>query len=131
MSEHMVCSMQTMHLSSIKISTISKQTKLSFHLSPFTKEYHWVCPKWFLSLWCIRHKQCTYLALKLTLSPNKRCKIPYDARHLVVPSGESKLISEHMVCSMQAMHLSCIIFSTISKETEPSFHLSLFSLEYQ
>ena len=62
--------MQFVHLSCIN-STISKQSKLSFHLSPFTQEYHRVHPKWFLSLWCIRRKLCTYLAPKLTLSPNR------------------------------------------------------------
>ena len=44
------------------------QTELS--LEPFTKEYHRVRPKWFLILWCIRCKLCTYLAPKLTMSPN-------------------------------------------------------------
>jgi hypothetical protein len=67
----MVRSMQFVHLSCIKISTISKQTKLSFHLSLFTQEYHRMHQKWFLSLWCIRHKPCTYLAPKLTLSPKR------------------------------------------------------------
>jgi hypothetical protein len=67
----MVRSMQFVHLSCIKISTISKQSKLSFHLSPFTEEYHRVHSKWFLSLWCIRRKLCTYLAPKLALSPNR------------------------------------------------------------
>ena len=66
----MVCSMQTMRLSCIKIRTISKQTEPSFHLSLFTKEYHRVRPKWFLRLWCITCKLCTYLTSKLTLSPN-------------------------------------------------------------
>ena len=67
----MVRSMRFVHLSCIKISTISKQSKLSFHLSTFTQEYHQVHPKWVLSLWCIRRKLCTYLAPKLTLSPNR------------------------------------------------------------
>ena len=67
----MVRSMQFVHLSCIKISTISKQRKLIFHLSPFTYDYHRVHPKWFLSLWCNRCKLCTYLAPKLTLSPNR------------------------------------------------------------
>ena len=58
-------------------------------------------PKWFLSLWCIRHKPCTYLAPKLTLSPNGPKQLPYDTRHLGVPSSASKLISEHMVRSME------------------------------
>ena len=65
----MVCSMQIVHLSCFKIRTISKQTEPRFHLSPFTQDYHRVHPKWFLSLWCIRRKLCTYLAPKLTLSP--------------------------------------------------------------
>ena len=70
-SEHMVCSMQTVHLSCIQIGTIFKQTEQRFHLSHFTREYHRVHPKWFLSLRCIRRKLCTYLAPKLTLSPNR------------------------------------------------------------
>ena len=100
----MVHSMQFVHLSCIKISTISKQSKLSFHLSPFTQEYHQVHPKWYLSLWCIRRKLCTYLAPKLTLSPNspKRDSIWYTSLVVplgasTVPSSVSKLISEHMV----------------------------------
>jgi len=60
--------MQTVQLSCIKISTISEQTKSSLHLSLFNYKYHRVCLKWFLSLWCIRRKPCTYLLPKLTLS---------------------------------------------------------------
>jgi len=67
----MVRSIQFVHLSCIKISTISKQSKLSFQLSPFTKEYHRLHPKWYLSPWCIRRKLGTYLTPKLTLSPNR------------------------------------------------------------
>jgi hypothetical protein len=69
-SKHMVCSMQTMHLPCIRISTISKLTKPSFHWSLFTQEFQIVHPKWFLRLWCIRPKLCTYLALKLIMSTN-------------------------------------------------------------
>jgi len=60
--------MQTVQLSCIKISTISEQTKSSLHLSLFNYEYHRVCLNWFLSLWCIRRKLCTYLLPKLILS---------------------------------------------------------------
>ena len=67
----MVRSMQTVQLSCIKISTISKQTKSSLHLSLFNYEYHRVRLKWFLSLWRIRSKLCTYLLPKLTLSLNE------------------------------------------------------------
>ena len=70
-SKHMVCSMQIMHLPCIRISTISKLTEPSFHLSLFIQEYQILRPKWFLRLWCIRRKLCTYLALKLTMSTNE------------------------------------------------------------
>ena len=63
--------MQTVQLSCIKISTISEQTKSSLHLSLFNYEYHRVRLTWFLSLWCIRRKPCTYLLPKLTLSLNE------------------------------------------------------------
>jgi hypothetical protein len=62
---------QTMHLSCLKISTISKQTETSLHLSLVTKEYHRVCPNQFLSLWYVWCKPCTYLTLTLTLSPSE------------------------------------------------------------
>jgi hypothetical protein len=38
--EHVVRSVKTMQLCSVKISTISKQTKLSIHSSLITEEYH-------------------------------------------------------------------------------------------
>jgi hypothetical protein len=66
----MVRSAQFVHLSCVKISTISKRTETSFHLGLITKGYHWVCSKWFLSLWYIWRKPCTYLELRLVLSPN-------------------------------------------------------------
>jgi hypothetical protein len=66
----MVCSAQTVHLSYINISTISKRTESSFHMSIITLEYHRVCPKQFLSQWYIWRKPCTYLASRLPLSPN-------------------------------------------------------------
>jgi hypothetical protein len=52
-------------------------------------------------------------------------KISHDPRHLGVASGASKTISEPMVISAQTVHLSCVKISTIPKQTEMSFHLSL------
>jgi hypothetical protein len=66
----MVSSAQTVHLSCVKVSTISKRIESRFHLSLITMEYHWVRPKRFLSLSYVWHKLCTYLAPTLTLSPN-------------------------------------------------------------
>jgi hypothetical protein len=52
-------------------------------------------------------------------------EIPHDSRHLEVPSWASNTIYEPMVRSTQTMHQYCIKSSTISKRTEPSFHLRL------
>jgi hypothetical protein len=41
-SMHMVHLMQTVYLSCAEISTFSKQTQTSFHLTRVTKEYHLV-----------------------------------------------------------------------------------------
>ena len=54
-------------------------------------------PKRHLGLWYVGRKPCTNLALTLTPSPNGLNKIPHDPRHLGVPSGASKTISEPMV----------------------------------
>ena len=58
------------------------------------------------------------LALTLTPSPNGPNEIPHDPRHLGVPSGASKTISEPMVRFAQTMHLPYINTNTISKRTK-------------
>jgi hypothetical protein len=68
-SEAMIRSAQTVHQYYIMINTISKLTETSFHLTDVNYEYRRVSPKWFPCLWYIRHKRCTYLALRLMLSP--------------------------------------------------------------
>jgi hypothetical protein len=66
----MVHSAQTVHLSCVKISTISKRNKTSFHLSLVNLEYRLVRPKWFMTLWYVWRKSCIYLAPTLTPSRN-------------------------------------------------------------
>jgi hypothetical protein len=59
-----------MHLSWVKISTVSKWIKTSFFLSLINLEYQQVRPEWLLSLcyfWC---KPCTYRESRLTLAAN-------------------------------------------------------------
>jgi hypothetical protein len=89
-TEPMVRSAQTVHLSYVKISTISKWTETSFHLILVNLEYHRLHPKWFLTLWYVWRKQCTYLALTLTPSWNWPNVIPHEPHHLGVPSSSSK-----------------------------------------
>jgi hypothetical protein len=64
----MVCFAQTMHLSCTNTNTVSKQSKTRFHMTHVPEEFHRVCPKCLPSLWYVRHKPCTYLALRLALS---------------------------------------------------------------
>jgi hypothetical protein len=70
--EPMVRSVQTAHLSCTDSNSVSKRTEMRFHMTHVTYEFHSVHPKQFLSLWCIRCKLRTYLALwlALSLSPN-------------------------------------------------------------
>ena len=51
-------------------------------------------------------------------------------RHLGVPSGASKLISEPMVRLAQTVHLSCFEANTFSKLTETSLHLTHVTYEF-
>jgi hypothetical protein len=67
-SEPMLCSTETVHLSCVKISTISKRTELS--LEPHHLGVRSGRPKWVLGRWYVWRKLYTYLALTLTLSPN-------------------------------------------------------------
>jgi hypothetical protein len=59
-----------------------------------------------------------------------RNELPFEPRHLGVPSGASKTISGAMVHLAQTVHPSCTKTNTISKHTETSFHLSLVTHEY-
>jgi hypothetical protein len=91
-SELTVHSVQTVHLSWIKISPVSNRTETRFQLSLVTKEYQLVRPKWFLRLWNISRKPCTYLALKLTPLQTDQNEVPFEPCHPEVPSGASKTI---------------------------------------
>jgi hypothetical protein len=53
-----------------------------------------------------------------------RNEFSHDARHLGVPSGVPKMISMHVVHSVQTVHLSCAELKTISKLIETRFHLT-------
>jgi hypothetical protein len=100
-SKPMVCSTQIVHLSCVKNSTISKWSKISFHLSLVTLAYHWVRPKWLLSLWYIWYKPCTYLALTQHRLQMDQNEIWHDAHHQGIQSRASKMISQPSLRSAQ------------------------------
>jgi hypothetical protein len=70
------------------------------------------------------HLSCTETN---TMSKKDRNEILHDPRHLGVPSGASKMISEPVVQFAQIVRLSCTEPNTISKQIETSFHLSLIT----
>jgi hypothetical protein len=129
-SEPVVHSAQTVHLSCIKICSISKRTESRIHLSLTPKEYHQVRPKQFLSLWYIQHKRCTYHASRLALYQINWTKHPLELRHLGVLSGASKTISEPTVCLAQTMHLFWTDTNNISKWTKTRFHMTHVTLDF-
>jgi hypothetical protein len=126
----MVRSAQIVHLSCIKICSISKQTESSIHLSLVTKEYHHVRPKWFQRLYYVRHKPCAYLASRLALYQINWIKHPLELRPLGVLSGASKTISKPTVCLAQTVHLSWTDTNTIFKWTQTRLHMTHVTLEF-
>jgi hypothetical protein len=104
-----------MHLSCIKVSTISKRTEQN-STRPSSRRSTMRCVQnYFMSLWYVQYKPCTYLASRLALSPNGPKRAPPDPRHLGVPSGTSKMIYQPMVHLTQTEHLSCTDANTVSK----------------
>jgi hypothetical protein len=53
-----------------------------------------------------------------------RNELLFEPRHLGVPSGVSKMISEPMVRLAQTMHLSCTETNTISKRIKMRFYMT-------
>ena len=79
----MVCLAQIMHLSCVKIRTTLKRTKMSFHLSLVTKEYHRVCLKWF-SEPMVRLAQTTHIPCTDTNTIPKRTETWFHMTHVML-----------------------------------------------
>jgi hypothetical protein len=122
--EPMIRLAQTVHLSWVNMSTISKWIKLSFHLSLITQEYHRVRPKRLLNLGTSGTNRAPVLNQDLHYLQMDRNELPLEPRHLWVPSGASKMISDPMVHMTQTMHLSCTDANSVSKWTITGFHMT-------
>jgi hypothetical protein len=79
-SEAMVHLAQTVHLSWIKISTISKQTETSFHLKVATYEYHQVSKT--ISEPMVRLAQIVELSCTKTNTISKRMETRFYMTHV-------------------------------------------------
>jgi uncharacterized protein YjfI (DUF2170 family) len=114
-SEPLVRSTQTLHLSSVKISTISNE---------LTQASTWASsPR--STIGCIQNDFRAYGMFSTIRAPilhrqqhylqMDQNEILHDPCHLGA-SGASKAISKNLVRSSQTMHLSCVKISTISNE---------------
>jgi hypothetical protein len=112
----MVRSTQTVHLSCIKISTISKWTKRSFQLCLVTYQGVSSGSSKMISEPKVRLVQIVHLSCMQT----DRNGITHDLSHVGVPSGVSKMISEPKVRLVQIVHLSCMQTDRNGITHEPS-----------
>jgi hypothetical protein len=62
---------QTMHLSCTDTNTVLEWKGERFKMTHVTQEFHRVRPKWFLSLWYVWRKSCTYLGSRLAQYSNR------------------------------------------------------------
>ena len=123
---------QTVHLSCVKVNTISKRTETSFPLHPCHLEVPSGASK-LISEPMVRLAQTMHLSCVEvnTISKRTETSFPLHLCHRGVPSGASKLISERMVRLAQILHLSCIESNTFSKLNETSLHLTHVTYEFQ
>jgi hypothetical protein len=126
-SKPMVCLGQTVHLSCVKISAISKPIEMRFHISFVTKDYHRCIQNNFGAYGTFGTNRAPILHGHYYCLQMDRNKIPHDPCHLEHPSGASKMIFEPMVRLTQTVHQSCINISTISKCTKTRFHMAQIS----
>jgi hypothetical protein len=119
----MVCLAQTAYLSCIDTNIESKWNDVRFQMTHVTYEFHRVHRVWFLSLWYIWRKLCTYLVSRLALSS----KGPKQASIWALSSYHQVVQNDFWTygTSSANLHLSCVKISTIFERTETSFHLSL------
>jgi hypothetical protein len=122
--EPVVCLAQTVHLSCTNANTVSKRIETRFHMTHVTEEFNLVRLKWFLSLWYVWRKPCTYLTPRLAQLQMHWIKLPLEPRHLGVPSCASKMISKPMVHLVLTVHLSFTDTTTVSRQIEIRFHMT-------
>jgi hypothetical protein len=120
----MVYSAQTVHPSCADINTISNGSKRA---STWLMR---VRAKWFPSLWYIRHKPCTYLVPRLTLSPNglKQASTWHTLPWSTIGCAQSNFYASGTLITNHAPILQRI--KTISKRIKMCFYLTHITKEY-
>jgi hypothetical protein len=129
-SEPMVRSTQTLHLTCVKISTISNELNQASTWASSPRSTIGCVQNDFLAYGMFStnlHLSCTD-----TNTISKCTKTRFHMTHITLEFHwvRPKWFSEAMVHSEQTVHLSCIKISTIFERSGSSFHLSLVTLEY-
>ena len=120
-SKPMVCSTQSVQLYCINANTISKHTKMRFHMTTSPRSSIRCVQK--ISKPKVRLTQTAHLYCVKISTISKRTKRSFHLR--LAPRstiGTLKTMSKPMVHLAQTVHLSSIDTNTISKRCETRFH---------
>jgi hypothetical protein len=123
-SNPMRCLAQTMHLlaPTLTLSPNVPKQDSTWPMSPRS------------SIGCIKNDFWAYATFGTNCAPilrqdfhylqTKWIELPLEPRHLVVPTGVSKMIFETMTCLAQTVDVSCTDTNTVSKWTKTRFYLT-------
>ena len=114
-SEPMVCLVQTTHLSCTDANTTSKRKEERFTWPTSPRSSIGCCQNDFLAYGTFDANRVPIWRQDYHYLQTYWNELPLEPRHLVLPSGVTKMISEPMVCLVQTMHLSCTDTNTTSK----------------
>jgi hypothetical protein len=95
--EPMRCPVQILRLSCTDTYTVSRRTETRFDMIHVTLVFHWVRQKWFMSLWYVWCKPCTYLVSRLVESQNELNRACTWASSLRNTTGPNRFLSQRYV----------------------------------
>jgi hypothetical protein len=114
----MLCSVQTVLQPCTDTNTISKWTKMRFHTTHVTYEFHQVRPKLFMTYGTFNANRAPIFCSTISKRTKQISTSPSSPRS---SAGAPKTIYEPMVRLTQTEHLSCTDANTISKQIETKF----------
>jgi hypothetical protein len=115
---------QTVHLYCTDTNTVSKWTKMRFHMTHSLRRSIGCVQDDFRSDGTFDTNRAPFLHREYHCLQTDSNKLPLEPRHLGVSSGASKTIPEPMVRLAQTVHLYCTDTDTVSKRTETRFHIT-------
>jgi hypothetical protein len=117
----MVCLVQTVLQPCTNTNTTSKWTKMRFHTTHVTYEFHRVRLKLFMTYGTLNANRARIFCRIVSKWTEQISTRPSSPRTTL---GASKTICEPMVRLTQTEHLSCTNANTVSKQIETRFHMT-------